>query len=97
MGATFDPGTGTVLALLPGGDAIVSVGAFDGVHAMDRMRVTRMEAARDSKGNIVGTTEVAVGLVRIIQVLADHSRATAAEGKLTLTGGERVHVIEAGK
>jgi curli biogenesis system outer membrane secretion channel CsgG len=87
---SLNPGEGTVLAVLPGGEVIVGLGSFDGVRAGDRLDVTRLETMRDSKGNVVWTDERAVGQLRITEVRADRAKALPVESGVTFQEGDRV-------
>jgi len=81
---------GSVLAVLPTGEVVVSVGSFDSLRGGERLDVMRVTAIRDSKGAVVWTEELPLGQLRVIEVRGDRAKAMSLETNVTFAEGDRV-------
>ncbi|MDQ3814391.1 MAG: CsgG/HfaB family protein [Armatimonadota bacterium] len=81
---------GSVLAALPNGEVIVSLGSFDGLRAGDLLDAARVTVVRDSKGAVVWTEERPLGPLRVIEVRGDRAKAAAIDAGVAFVEGDRV-------
>jgi curli biogenesis system outer membrane secretion channel CsgG len=76
------PGSsGRVLAVADDGAIIISLGQKDGLRTGDRVQVVEVSQIRDRAGEPVWSEESVVGMLRIIEVRMDRSKAEVLEGK----------------
>lgn len=90
LGAKITP-EGSVLAVIPGGEVIVDVGAFDGLHEGDRLDLLRQDRVTDSKGVVVWVDERRIGEVVVTDIRGDRARARL-DGPGDVREGDRVRL-----
>jgi len=93
LAGPLSAGEGTVLAALPNGDAVVSLGSGDGVRPGDEVSVLRLESLRNSSGQIVWTDERLIGRLRVVEVRADRAKARPVGVLEGVREGDRVRLI----
>jgi curli biogenesis system outer membrane secretion channel CsgG len=84
---------GRVLAVLPDGECVVSIGAFDNASVGMELTVIRTEDVRDSQGVVVWSDERQAGRVRITEVRGDRAKARAEGDPVKLAEGDIVRAL----
>ena len=88
---------GSVLAVLPDGEAIVDLGGFDGLQIDDKLMAYRLSTVKDSQGNVVWTETKPLGELRVLEVQADRCKVSPVDMSVKLQEGDRVKIPEAPK
>ena len=88
---------GSVLAVLPNGEAIVDLGGFDGLQVDDKLMAYRLSTVKDSQGNVVWTETKPLGELRVLEVQADRCKVSPVDMSLKLLEGDRVKIPEVPK
>lgn len=88
---------GSVLAVLPNGEAIVDLGGFDGLQIDDKLMAYRLSNVKDNQGNVVWTESKPLGELRVLEVQADRCKVSPVEMSLKLQEGDRVKIPKAPK
>lgn len=86
------PGTGYVMAAMPDGAIIVSLGSLDRVREGTVLDVMRLEPVRDSRGQVVWTDEKKLGQARVVEVQGDRSKAVPVDGATGFAESDRVRI-----
>ncbi len=92
LAGIVNAGDGAVLAVTPGGEAIISLGGSDRLRVGDRVDVIRLDTIKDSKDNVVWTSERIVGQLRVLEVRLDRSRAAVVDPGTSVSEGDLVRI-----
>jgi hypothetical protein len=91
LGARIAP-EGVVLAVLPGGEVVIDVGAFDGLAEGDRLDLLRQDRILDSKGTVVWVDERRIGELVVTEVRGDRAKALLDRPEADAREGDRVRL-----